>query len=75
MSFEHLRGAVVQPNAKVQKTVRLDLDVLSWLMREGERRGIPYQTLLNSLLKEQCVARHLSATTSGKRSARLCAKN
>ena len=47
------RGAVARPDAKIQKTVRLDLDVLSWLMREGERRGIPYQTLLNSLLKEQ----------------------
>lgn len=47
------RGPVAKPDAKVQKTVRLDLDVLSWLMREGEHRGIPYQTLLNSLLKEQ----------------------
>ncbi len=47
------RGPVARADAKVQKTVRLDLDVLSWLMQEGKRRGIPYQTLLNSLLKEQ----------------------
>jgi uncharacterized protein (DUF4415 family) len=50
------RGAVVKADAKVQKTVRLDLDVLSWLMQEGERRGIPYQTLLNALLKERMHA-------------------
>ena len=46
------RGRVVPPTAKVQKTVRLDLDVLRWLMREGKERGIPYQTLLNLVLKE-----------------------
>ncbi|MBS1961185.1 MAG: BrnA antitoxin family protein [Bdellovibrionales bacterium] len=46
------RGAVATRGTKVQKTVRLDLDVLAWLMKEGERRGIPYQTLINSILKE-----------------------
>lgn len=46
------RGAITGNNTKVQKTVRLDLDVLAWLLKESEQRGIPYQTLINSTLKE-----------------------
>lgn len=46
------RGAITSNNTKVQKTVRLDLDVLAWLLKESEQRGIPYQTLINSTLKE-----------------------
>jgi|JI7StandDraft_1071085.scaffolds.fasta_scaffold485440_1 uncharacterized protein (DUF4415 family) len=46
------RGALARPTTKVQKTIRLDLDVLAWLVKEGQRRGIPYQTLINSTLKE-----------------------
>ncbi len=37
---------------KLQKTFRLDEDVFEWLVREGKARGIPYQTLMNSLLKQ-----------------------
>ena len=46
------RGAVVSSDVKIQKTIRIDLDVLSWLLKEGEKRGLPYQTLINSILKE-----------------------
>lgn len=46
------RGAVAAPTTKVQKTIRIDLDVLGWLVKEADRRGLPYQTLLNSTLKE-----------------------
>lgn len=46
------RGALAKGDAKVQKTIRLDLDVLSWLVKESETRGVPYQTLLNMVLKE-----------------------
>ena len=45
------RGALAQAETKVQKTIRLDLDVLSWLLKESERKGIPYQTLINITLK------------------------
>jgi len=38
--------------AKIVKTFRLDMDVFLWLRREAERTGIPYQTLLNSKLRE-----------------------
>jgi uncharacterized protein (DUF4415 family) len=46
------RGARIPANAKVMKTVRLDADVLAWLMGEASVRGIGYQTLLNMLLRE-----------------------
>ena len=47
------RGARVNPETtKVSVTARLDMDVLNWLRKESERRGMPYQTLLNSILKE-----------------------
>jgi uncharacterized protein (DUF4415 family) len=45
------RGALAKPDTKIQKTIRLDLDVLSWLLKESEQRGIPYQTLINTTLK------------------------
>lgn len=37
---------------KVNISIRLDLEVLTWLRNEGKRQGIPYQTLINSLLKK-----------------------
>ena len=47
------RGARVQAGrTKVAVTVRLNMPVLSWLRCEAEKRGIPYQTLMNSLLTE-----------------------
>lgn len=45
------QGAVAEKQAKVLKSFRIDLDVLAWLQAEGERRGIPYQTLMNSMLR------------------------
>jgi uncharacterized protein (DUF4415 family) len=46
------KGPVVKKANKIQKTFRLDEDVFEWLLHEGETRGIPYQTLMNSLLKQ-----------------------
>ena len=47
------RGARLDPqNTKIAVTTRLDPDVLSWLREQAEKKGIPYQTLMNSLLKE-----------------------
>ncbi len=39
-------------DVKVSVTARLDPKVVAWLRSESERRGIPYQTLMNSLLTE-----------------------
>ena len=46
------KGPIIKKGPKVQKTFRLDEEVFEWLVREGETRGIPYQTLMNSLLKQ-----------------------
>ena len=37
---------------KVQKTLRLDEDVLEHFQRLAERTGIPYQTLINMSLRK-----------------------
>ncbi len=39
-------------DVKVSVTIRLDLDVLNKIKAEGEKRAIPYQTLINSILKQ-----------------------
>ena len=47
------RGARVNPSeTKVAISVRLDMDVVAWLRQESERTAIPYQTLMNSILKQ-----------------------
>ncbi len=38
--------------AKIAKTFRIDMDVFLWLRKEAEKTGIPYQTLMNSKLRE-----------------------
>ena len=48
----HHGPIVSNSEKKLQKTFRLDVDVFEWLVREGKKRGIPYQTLMNSLLKQ-----------------------
>ena len=45
---DRFKGAEV----KVTVTSRLDPDVLHWLREESEQKGIPYQTFLNSILKQ-----------------------
>lgn len=46
------RGAKSEKNPKVIKTFRIDLDVLTWLQEEAEKKGLPYQTLTNSILRQ-----------------------
>lgn len=51
------RGPLIDPKAtKVQKTVRLDYEVVRWLLLEGDKRGLGYQTLLNMILRERMSA-------------------
>lgn len=45
------KGPIIKPN-KIQKTFRLDEDVFNWLQEQSKKSGIPYQTLMNSLLKK-----------------------
>ncbi len=39
-------------SVKVNTSIRLDLDVLNWCKKEADRQGIPYTTLINSILKK-----------------------
>ena len=38
--------------SKILTSIRLDGTVFQWFMAESERTGIPYQTLINSFLKQ-----------------------
>ena len=46
------RGPLATPDAKVMKTFRMDLDILSWLQKEGERNGVGYQTAMMMVLRK-----------------------
>lgn len=37
---------------KVTVTSRLDSDVVEWLKKEAQKSGVPYQTFMNSILKQ-----------------------
>ena len=38
--------------SRVLTSIRLDGTVFQWFMTESERTGVPYQTLINSYLKQ-----------------------
>ncbi len=42
----------VRKGTKISKTIRLDSELVDWLVAEADRRGGKYQTLINSLLRE-----------------------
>lgn len=46
-----VRGKFYRPK-KVQKTIRLDKDILEFYQRMAKTNGIPYQTLINLTLRK-----------------------
>ena len=46
-----VRGKFYRPN-KVQKTIRLDKEVINFYQKMAKENGIPYQTLINLTLKK-----------------------
>ncbi|MNJ99827.1 hypothetical protein D3C87_176080 [compost metagenome] len=50
--FSKAKKAKPVKEAKVLKTIRLDLDVVAWLEKEAEEQGMGYQTFLNWFLKK-----------------------
>lgn len=46
-----VRGKFYRPN-KVQKTLRLDQDIIHYYKKMAQKHGIPYQTLINLTLKK-----------------------
>jgi len=39
-------------SVKVNLNMRLDLNILNGLKKEAEKKALPYQTLINSILKQ-----------------------
>ncbi len=39
-------------SVKVNLNMRLDLEILNGLKKEAEKKALPYQTLINSILKQ-----------------------
>jgi uncharacterized protein (DUF4415 family) len=52
---------------KVQKSFRLDPEVLLWLEEQGEKQGMGYQTFLNWYLNRQMAGEN----TFGERLAKI----
>ncbi|MCP5463867.1 MAG: BrnA antitoxin family protein [Deltaproteobacteria bacterium] len=46
-----VRGKFYRPK-KVQKTIRLDEDILTFYQKMADEHGIPYQTLINLTLRK-----------------------
>lgn len=46
------RGAIAGPTTQVRRSIRLDLDVVTWLVKESARRGLSCSTLINDVIKE-----------------------
>lgn len=46
-----VRGKFYRPN-KVQKTIRIDKEVLDFYQKMARQNGVPYQTLINMTLKK-----------------------
>ena len=46
-----VRGKFYRPN-KVQKTFRIDSDILDFYKELAKKEGIPYQTLINLTLRK-----------------------
>jgi uncharacterized protein (DUF4415 family) len=51
--FSNAKAAKKRPSVKVQKSFRLDPEVLLWLEERGEKQGMGYQTFLNWYLNRQ----------------------
>lgn len=46
-----IKGKFYRPK-KVQKTIRIDADILDFYQELAEKEGIPYQTLMNLTLRK-----------------------
>jgi uncharacterized protein (DUF4415 family) len=51
--FSNAKPAKKRQGLKVQKSFRLDPEVILWLEEQGEKNGMGYQTFLNFYLNRQ----------------------
>ncbi len=49
--YKRTGNAKADPDATVSKTFRMPLDVLAWLLQEGEKRHVGYQTAMVQILR------------------------
>jgi len=63
-----VRGQFYRPK-KVQKTLRLDPDVLEYYVKLSHEEGIPYQTLINLTLRKFAVEGGILSISGGPRKA------
>lgn len=59
-----VRGQFYRPK-KIQKTLRLDPDVLGFYVKLSQKEGIPYQTLINLTLRKFAVEGGILSITGG----------
>ena len=52
------RGKFFRPN-KIQKTIRIDENVIKFYQKLAKKVGIPYQTLINLTLRKFCAEKGL----------------
>lgn len=65
------RDNTIIKEPKVAKTIRLDVDVLSWVKEEAAKAELPYQTWLNSFLKKEMKKVGLESESIESRLANL----
>lgn len=61
--------------AKIQKTFRLDFEVMEWLHNQAEKENIGYQTYLNKLLKNLIKAEESKDVTKLSKNIEKMKKN
>ena len=62
------RGAYNKKIAQGKVTLRLDEDVVEYFKQMSERKGLPYQTLINLFLRS-CKEKKLELSTDWKKEA------
>lgn len=54
-SFKNAKTGKFHKPKKVQKTLRLDQEIIDFYQRLSEKEGIPYQSLINMTLRKVAV--------------------
>lgn len=54
-SFKNAKKGKFHKPKKVQKTLRLDQEIIDFYQRLSEKEGIPYQSLINMTLRKVAV--------------------
>ena len=64
----HLRS---KKSSKVKITINIDKEIIDQLREESSNTGVPYQTLLNKILKDRFKSKDRGSIGTDERIARL----